>query len=116
MSNNYPPVNETEGEITVNHYALHDGQFLHTLSAPGVIAFSFEPSLFKEAQQTIDILNRRERFVKAYRSLDPKAPARLLQQISDRSRRSSGRWEGKSIYSRTTGPDTIPTLPTDSLP
>lgn len=52
ISNNYRPVCETEGSITVNHYALHNGSFLHVLFAPGVTAISFESSLFREAQQT----------------------------------------------------------------
>lgn len=31
ISNNYRPVCETKGSITVNHYALHNGSFLHAL-------------------------------------------------------------------------------------
>ena len=32
ISNNYRPVCETKGSITVNHYALHNGSFLHRAS------------------------------------------------------------------------------------
>ena len=51
ISNNYRPVCETKGSITVNHYALHNGSFLHVLFAPGVTAISFESSLFREADE-----------------------------------------------------------------
>lgn len=116
LSNDYPPVKEAVGKITVKHYALQNGTFLHTLTAPGVVAFSLNGSLFREAQQTIDYAGRREHFANTLHSLDPEASARLLRQIPGKNGRSSGRWEGKSIYTRTTGAETIPSLPTDSLP
>ncbi|WP_273198458.1 hypothetical protein [Barnesiella viscericola] len=97
LSNNYRPVSERVGRMTVRHYALHNGNFLHTFMAPGVIAFSFESALFREALQTVDVLSRREQFTKTLHSLDPQAPARLLQQVNDLGYRSSGRWKGMSL-------------------
>lgn len=114
LSNDYRPVSETTDKTTVRHYALRNGRFLHTLSAPGVMAFSFEPSLFDEARETVDVLARREQFVKTLRSLDPQAPARLLQQVNDLGYRSSGRWKGQNIYPRAAAPYTIPATPADS--
>ena len=98
ISNNYRPVCETEGSITVNHYALHNGSFLHVLFAPGVTAISFESSLFREAQRTVDKLSRREQFTRTRQTLDSQAAARLLQQIPENSHRNSGRWQGENIY------------------
>ena len=98
ISNNYRPVCETEGSITVNHYALHNGSFLHVLFAPGVTAISFESSLFREAQQTVDKLSRREQFTRTRQALDSQAAARLLRQIPENSYRNSGRWQGENIY------------------
>ena len=57
------------------------GSFLHVLFAPGVTAISFESSLFREAQQTVDKLSRREQFTRTRQTLDSQAAARLLQQI-----------------------------------
>ena len=98
ISNNYRPVCETKGSITVNHYALHNGSFLHVLFAPGVTAISFESSLFREAQRTIDKLSRREQFTRTRQTLDSQAAARLLRQIPENSYRNSGRWQGENIY------------------
>ena len=92
------PVCETKGSITVNHYALHNGSFLHVLFAPGVTAISFESSLFREAQQTVDKLSRREQFTRTRQTLDSQAAARLLRQIPENSYRNSGRWQGENIY------------------
>ena len=114
LSNGYRPVSETSGKTTVRHYALRNGKFLHTLSAPSVMAFSLEPALFDEARETVDVLALREQFVKTLATLDPQAPARLLQQVNDLGYRSSGRWQGQNIYPRATAPDTIPTTPADS--
>lgn len=97
LSNNYRPVSERAGRMTVRHYTLHNGKFLHTFTAPGVMAFSFESALFREALQTVDVLSRREQFTKALHSLDPQAPARLLQQVNDLGYRSSGRWQGMNL-------------------
>ena len=98
ISNNYRPVCETKGSITVNHYALHNGSFLHVLFAPGVTAISFESSLFREAQRTVDKLSRREQFTRTRQTLDSQAAARLLRQIPENSYRNSGRWQGENIY------------------
>ena len=97
LSNHYRPVSERVGLTSVHHYALPNGRFLHTLSAPGVTAFSFESSLFHEALQTVDVLSHREQFTEVLHSLDPRSPARLLHQINDRGYRSSGRWEGTIV-------------------
>ena len=97
LSNHYRPVSERVGLTSVHHYALPNGRFLHTLSAPGVTAFSFESSLFHEALQTVDVLSHREQFTEVLDSLDPRRPARLLHQINDRGYRSSGRWEGTIV-------------------
>lgn len=97
LSNNYRPVSERAGRMTVRHYALRNGKFLHTFTAPGVMAFSFESALFREALQTVDVLSRREQFTKTLHSLDPQAPARLLQQVNNLGYRSSGRWQGMSL-------------------
>ena len=97
LSNNYRPVSERVGRMTVRHYALYNGNFLHTFMAPGVIAFSFESALFREAPQTVDVLSRREQFTKTLHSLDSQAPARLLQQVNDLGYRSSGRWQGMNL-------------------
>ena len=114
LSSGYRPVSETTGATTVRHYALRNGKFLHTLSAPGVMAFSLEPALFDEARETVDVLARREQFTKTLRSLDIQAPARLLLQVNDLGYRSSGRWQGQTIYPHTSAPDTLPATPTDS--
>lgn len=114
LSNDYRPVCQTHDEISVRHYPLRNGTFLHTLSAPGVMAFSFESAPFREALETIDVLARREQFTKTLRSLDIQAPARLLLQVNDLGYRSSGRWQGQAIYPHTSAPDTLPTTPTDS--
>ena len=74
------------------------GSFLHVLFAPGVTAISFESSLFREAQQTVDKLSRREQFTRTRQTLDSQAAARLLQQIPENSHRNSGRWQGENIY------------------
>lgn len=112
LSNNYHPVSETSGPTTVRHYALQNGTFLHTLSAPGTIAFSFGTDLFNEALQTVDVLALREQFTHALHSLAPQASARLLQQVNDFGYRSSGRWRGANIYPRTTAPrDTAASSP-----
>lgn len=117
LSNGYRPVSETSGKTTVRHYALRNGKFLHTLSAPGVMAFSLEPALFDEARETVDVLALREQFVKTLATLDPQAPARLLQQVNDLGYRSSGRWQGQNIYPYTSAPNTAPnTIPPDTLP
>lgn len=98
LSNNYRPVSERVGRMTVRHYALHNGNFLHTFTAPGVTAFSFESTLFREALQTVDVLSLREQFTNRLHSLDAQAPARLLRPINDLGYRSSGRWQGQNIY------------------
>ena len=117
LSSGYRPVSETTGATTVQHYALRNGKFLHTLSAPGVMAFSLEPALFDEARETVDVLALREQFVKTLATLDPQAPARLLQQVNDLGYRSSGRWQGQNIYPYTSAPNTAPnTIPPDTLP
>ena len=114
LSNDYRPVYHTHDEISVRHYPLRNGTFLHTLSAPGVMAFSFESAPFREALETVDVLARREQFTKTLHSLDTRAPARLLLQINDLGYRSSGRWQGQTIYPHTSAPDTLPATPTDS--
>lgn len=114
LSNEYRPVSEVSGQTTVYHYVLRNGSFLHALSAPGVMAFSFEPTLFREALQTVDVLGHREQFTQTLRKLDPQAPARLLQQVNDLGYRRSGRWRGKSFYPRTTGPEVVPAIPADT--
>jgi hypothetical protein len=68
------------------------------LFAPGVTAISFESSLFREAQRTIDKLSRREQFTRTRQTLDSQAAARLLRQIPENSYRNSGRWQGENIY------------------
>lgn len=114
LSNGYRPVSETADGMSIHHYPLRNGAFLHTLSAPGVMAFSLEPALFDEARETIDVLARREQFTKTLHSLDTRAPARLLHQANDLGFRSSGRWQGENIYPRAFAPDTVPTAPADS--
>lgn len=109
LSNGYHPVSERAGRMTVRHYTLHNGNFLHSFTAPGVTAFSFESTLFREALQTVDMLSLREQFIKTLHSLDTQAPARLLHPINDLGYRSSGRWQGQSIY-----PHSCPAHPTDS--
>ena len=108
LSNGYRPVSETTGETTVRHYALRNGKFLHTLSAPGVMAFSLEPALFDEARETVDVLARREQFTHTLHMLDTDAPARLLKQIPGKRHRLSGVWRGENIYIQT---PTHPVLP-----
>ena len=98
LSYDYRPVEEKNDSITVSHYPLHNGTFLHLLEAPGVIALSFDTSLFREALQTIDRLNRRERFTHTLRTLDSDAPARLLKQIPGKRHRHSGIWQGENVY------------------
>ena len=98
LSSGYRPVSETTGATTVQHYALRNGKFLHTLSAPGVMAFSLEPALFDEARETVDVLARREQFTLALHMLDTDAPARLLKQIPGKRHRLSGVWRGENIY------------------
>lgn len=114
LSSDYRPVCEKDDGVSVCHYPLRNGTFLHTLSAPGVTAFALDAALFREALETVDVLDRREQFTKTLRSLDARAPARLLRQVNDLGYRSSGRWQGESIYPHTTTPDTVPAAPADS--
>lgn len=112
LSNGYRPVSETADEMSIHHYPLRNGTFLHTLSAPGVTAFALDATLFREALETVDVLASREQFTKTLHSLDAQAPARLLRQVNDLGYRSSGRWQGESIYPHTSTPDTAPAVPT----
>ena len=114
LSNGYRPVSETADGMSIHHYPLRNGAFLHTLSAPGVTAFALDAALFREALETVDVLARREQFTKTLHSLDTRAPARLLHQANDLGFRSSGRWQGENIYPRAFAPDTVPTVPADS--
>lgn len=114
LSSGYRPARETADGVTTCHYPLRNGTFLHTFSAPGVMAFSFESAPFREALETVDVLARREQFTRTLHSLGTQAPARLLLQVNDLGYRSSGRWQGQSIHPRTSAPDTLPATPADS--
>ena len=108
LSNGYRPVSETADGMSIHHYPLRNGAFLHTLSAPGVTAFALDAALFREALETVDVLARREQFTKTLHSLDTDAPARLLKQIPGKRHRLSGVWRGENIYIQT---PTHPVLP-----
>lgn len=108
LSNGYRPVSETADGMSIHHYPLRNGAFLHTLSAPGVTAFALDAALFREARETVDVLARREQFTHTLHMLDTDAPARLLKQIPGKRHRLSGVWRGENIYIQT---PTHPVLP-----